>query len=62
MQHKVPTFLTKLCCLRQPQKMVKKLSAVKELISEIGKVGQTIITILALLVALSAIWVLGGKL
>ena len=42
--------------------MVKKLSAVKELISEIGKVGQTIITILALLVALSAIWVLGGKL
>jgi hypothetical protein len=36
--------------------------AVKELISEIGKVGPTGVAVLALIVALSAIWVLGSKL
>jgi len=42
--------------------VVEVINAVKELISELGKVNQTGIAVLALLVALTAIWVLGGKL
>ena len=40
---------------------VKTLNALKGLISEIGKAGPTLIAVMALLVALSAIWVFGGK-
>lgn len=42
--------------------MVKKLNAFKQLVSEIGKAGPTIVAVLALLVAFLAIWVLGVKL
>jgi len=42
--------------------MVELIRAIKELVSEVGKVGPTGVTVLALIVALSAIWVLGGKL
>jgi hypothetical protein len=42
--------------------MVNFIKAVKDLIAEIAGVGPMGIAALALLVALSAIWVLGGKL
>lgn len=41
--------------------MVDVLKAVKELISEFEKAGPMSIAVLALIVALSAIWILGGK-
>lgn len=41
--------------------MVECLKVIKELVVEIGRTGPTGIAVLALIVALSAIWVLGGK-
>lgn len=41
--------------------MVEIIKAITELISEIGKLGVTGIVALALIVALSAIWVFGGR-
>ena len=42
--------------------MVEVIKAVKELVSEIGKTGPMGVAVLALIVALTAIWILGGKL
>jgi hypothetical protein len=42
--------------------MENLIIAIKELVSEIGKAGPTGIAVLALIVALSAIWILGSKL
>jgi hypothetical protein len=41
--------------------MVDLIKAVKDLVAEIARVGPMGIAALALLVALSAIWILGGK-
>lgn len=46
---------------QQGQNMADFIRAIKELIGELGNVGPTGIAVLALLVALSAIWVLGEK-
>lgn len=40
--------------------MVELVKAIKELVGEIANIGPMGIAVLALLVALSAIWVLGG--
>ena len=40
--------------------MVEFIKAIKDLVCELGNVGPTGVAVLALLVALSAIWVLGG--
>lgn len=41
--------------------MVELVNAIKELVAEFGKIGPFGIAALALLVALAAIWILGGK-
>ena len=41
--------------------MVDVIKAIKELISEVEKAGPIGVAVLALIVALSAIWILGGK-
>lgn len=42
--------------------MVEIIKAITELVAEVGKVGPTGVAVLALIVALSLIWVLRGKL
>jgi hypothetical protein len=42
--------------------MVEIINAIKDLISELGKIGPLGVALLALVVALSAIFVFGGKL
>lgn len=41
--------------------MVEIIKALKELVSEVGKCGPMGIAALALIIAFSAIWILGGK-
>lgn len=41
--------------------MVEVIKAIQELVSEVRKTGPMGVAMLALIVALSAIWILGGK-
>jgi hypothetical protein len=41
--------------------MVDVINAIKELVSEVSKAGPMGVAMLSLIVALSAIWILGGK-